>query len=146
MSERPIRAVRLQLSRKPGFRLQASSRTANGLPAVKCSRPSKFGNPYRVGEPVDRAQVRRWGWTFKRFDHVCADAAEAVRRFRACLAFDEAIHASVRKELSNKNLACFCRLCERHKSAGKPLDERCPDCAPCHVDALGELVIRCEAA
>lgn len=41
-------------------------------------------------------------------------------------------------ELNGKDLACWCRLCAKHKN-GKPLDEYCPDCDPCHVDVLGKL-------
>lgn len=42
--------VRLQLSRKKGFDLQALSLETNGLPAVSVARPSKWGNPFRVGD------------------------------------------------------------------------------------------------
>ena len=59
MAERPIR---LQLSRAKGFDLQALSRAANGLTAVNVGRPSKWGNPFIVGEPVDRRQAKAWGW------------------------------------------------------------------------------------
>lgn len=45
------------------------------------------------------------------------------------------------KPLRGKNLACFCRLCERHQ-AGKPFAETCPDCDPCHADPLGEAANR----
>lgn len=38
--------VRLQLSRKKGFDLQALSRAANGLEPVNVARPSKWGNPF----------------------------------------------------------------------------------------------------
>jgi hypothetical protein len=113
--------VRLQLSRRKGFDLQALSLATNGLPAVKIDRTTKFGNPFRVGEPVDMNLVRRWGWRFKWPDHVCGDAEEAVRRFRACLFLDEAIHDYVRQELRGKNLACWCEH------------------APCHADVLLEL-------
>jgi len=114
--------VRLELSRRKGFDLQALSRETNGLSAVNVARPSKWGNPFVIGEPVDRAQVRRWGWKFKHPEFVCADAAEAVRRFRACLLHDEAVHEDVRNRLRGKNLACWC-------APG----------APCHADVLLEL-------
>jgi len=41
-----IQPVRLQLSRRKGFDLQALSRARNGLPAVNVARPSKWGNPF----------------------------------------------------------------------------------------------------
>lgn len=43
--------VRLQLSRKRGFNLQALSLATNGLPAVNVARPSKWGNPFVVHHP-----------------------------------------------------------------------------------------------
>lgn len=43
---------------------------------------------------------------------------------------------SVEMSLNGKNLSCWCKLCEKHKD-GKPLDEECADCQPCHVDPLG---------
>ncbi|KLI97636.1 DUF4326 domain-containing protein [Luteimonas sp. FCS-9] len=49
------RPVRLQLSRRRGFDLQAHSRAVNGLPATVVARPGRWGNPYRVGVDGDRA-------------------------------------------------------------------------------------------
>lgn len=46
-----IRPVRLQLSRRPGFNLQAESRAINGLPAINCARPGLWGNMFVVGHP-----------------------------------------------------------------------------------------------
>lgn len=111
--------VRLQLSRRAGFDLQELSRSTNGLPAVNVARPSKWGNPFRIGKPVDVRQVKRWGWAFKNPEFVCEDAATAVRRFRGCIAFDDAIMPHVIGELRGKNLACWC---ERD--------------VPCHADVL----------
>jgi Zn finger protein HypA/HybF involved in hydrogenase expression len=50
--------------------------------------------------------------------------------------------------LRGKNLACWCRLCAKHAATGKPLDEPCPDCAPCHADVLLEFANKpvCEPA
>lgn len=104
------RPQRLQLSRAKGFNLQAASMALNGLPAVKVDRTTRFGNPYVIGEPVDRKQVRRWGWNFspQGLCVVCADAEEAVRRFWHCLHWDEAIHDWLRGEIGGKNVACWC--------------------------------------
>jgi hypothetical protein len=41
------------------------------------------------------------------------------------------------EDLRNKNLSCWCKLCEKHKD-GKPLNEDCAECSPCHVDSLGK--------
>lgn len=49
--------VRLQLSRRKGFDLQAWSRETNGLTAINVSRPRLLGNPFVVGQPS--------GWKFK---------------------------------------------------------------------------------
>jgi hypothetical protein len=38
--------VRLRLSRAKGFDLQLLSRTTNGLPAKKVTRPGRWGNPF----------------------------------------------------------------------------------------------------
>jgi hypothetical protein len=101
--------VRLQLSRRRGFNLQALSHATNGLPAVNVGRPSRFGNPFRVGG-VD-------------VDGTPMSAARVVDRFRA---FAEESHedaanmrAIIRGELCGKNLACWCGI------AG-----------PCHADVL----------
>lgn len=94
---------------------------------VKVDRTTRWGNPYRIGEPVDLRQVRRWGWLFSPQGKltVCGCAEEAVGRFRMCLGADEAIHAFVRQELGGHNLACWCGLDQ-----------------PCHVDILLEIANR----
>ena len=46
-----IKPVRLQLSRKAGFRLQEHSRAVNNLPAANVARPSMWGNPFKIGSP-----------------------------------------------------------------------------------------------
>lgn len=104
---------RIQLSRATGWRLPAN--------AVKVDRSTVFGNPYRIGEPVDMKQVRRWGWEFSPEGRrvVCEDATEAVRRFAHALFWDSAIHGFVREKLGGKDLACWCAAAE-----------------PCHADTL----------
>lgn len=116
--------VRLQLSRRKGFDLQALSQATNGLPAVNVARPSKWGNPFVVGEPCDRKQIARWGWRFGHPEFVCDDASVAVRRFRGCLFKAEDIHGYVRAELRGKNLACWCAI---HRNG---------EYVPCHADVL----------
>jgi hypothetical protein len=111
--------VRLQLSRAPGFRLQNASRAVNGLPAIKCDRTTRWGNPWRVGAPVDLDRARCWGWKINRPDFVCIDATQARSRFAHALLWDAAIHDHVRTQLSGRNLACWCGRTE-----------------PCHVDVL----------
>ena len=45
---------RIQLSRAKGWRLPKG--------VIKVDRSTRFGNPYRIGEPIDMKQARRWGW------------------------------------------------------------------------------------
>jgi hypothetical protein len=79
--------VRLQLSRKAGFNLQAASRAINGLEAVNVARPSKWGNPYKVGTCL------------------IPDRRAAVEAFAANLPIGKI--AGIDK-LRGKNLACWC--------------------------------------
>lgn len=104
---------RIQLSRAKGWRLPAN--------AAKVDRTTVFGNPYRIGEPLDMKQALRWGWNISPEGRkvVCKDATEAVARFCHCLHWDEAIHGYVREKLAGKDLACWCDL------------DR-----PCHADIL----------
>lgn len=76
--------VRLQLSRRKGFDLQALSMATNGLPAVNVARPSKWGNP----------------WTVENTGRI-----DAVLRF-AC----ETAPLLDVSPLRGKNLACWCAL------------------------------------
>jgi hypothetical protein len=125
-----VRPVRLQLSRRKGFDLQAWSRAINGLPAVNCARPGKWGNPYRIGTVF------------------IADAQDAVDAFAANLPLGRKwLGGRDLDDLRGRNLACFCHLCAKHAAAGKPLNEDCPDCSPCHVDPLGRVANEpiCEA-
>lgn len=98
---------RIQLSRKKGWRKPEST--------VVVSRPSKWGNPWKVGdddgggEPMTRS--------------------EAVDRFRARASSDASlIPLLARTELAGKNLACWCPLVD-------PDGNR----VPCHADVLLEL-------
>jgi len=126
MSTRPIR---LRLSRAKGFNLQEHSRAVNGLPAVNCARPSRFGNPFTI------AGCREAG--FGGDDR--AIAARCVEAFRVWIDTpfwqtnwqgqeSENARDAIRSNIGGirgKNLACFCALD-----------------APCHADVLLELANR----
>lgn len=136
------RPVRLRLSRKAGFSLQALSEATNGLPAVNVTRRGKWGNPhiplrtwYHCGYPALGIPA---------FDAVTtADAdAEGVRIAVALhrhevlqrLAHDPVQGPTFRADLEHlrgKNLACWCHLD-----------------APCHADIYLDVANRpvCEAA
>jgi hypothetical protein len=109
--------VRLQLSRKRGFNLQAHSAAVNGLSAVKVDRSTKWGNPFVVHSDCGPSG-RRW-----------LMAPEiSVATFKSMLlkegawwphplpwpkgkipAGEPATVEDVRRELRGKNLACWCK-------------------------------------
>jgi len=117
--------VRLQLSRKKGFDLQAHSRSVNCLPAVNVARPSKYGNP------VTKAD-------FEYLQRILADAGRrplsgtwqqhAVKCYDAWIGGDipelgdPPTLSEIQRELRGKNLACWCKPGET-----------------CHADVLLEL-------
>lgn len=145
MSNAP-RPVRLRLQRVKDFRLQDHSRAVNGLPAVNCARPSKFGNPFTIKQ---LRELNYRGSDLQAAEH-------CVNSFNKWLASGgtnmwwmgakaDAYKARIivfMPTLRGKNLACYCKLCARHAATSKPLDEECPDCAPCHVDVLGRMASR----
>lgn len=101
--------VRLQLSRRKGFDLQALSRATNGLPALRVTRPGPWGNPFVIAEVAAELGV-------------AAQAAhdEAIVRCRRWLAgtltlpgVEPPDPAELRAALGGKNLACWCRLEDR---------------------------------
>jgi hypothetical protein len=104
--------VRLQLSRKKGFDLQAHSRAVNGLPAFNCSRPGRFGNQFKVG---------RDGCA-----HECRDLfrVKLEAQLAAC-PLGAIIIRQMLDELRGKNVACWCGLGE-----------------PCHGDVWLEIANR----
>lgn len=138
--------VRLQLSRKKGFDLQALSRATNGLPAVNVARPGKWGNPFDFRKSDCGWIALSYGCRGDRLGRQYA----SVRAFREWIAPGEGKRTvrmergmvmgnetkivaigprvvagmapsldDVRETLAGKNLACWC----------KPGD-------PCHADVL----------
>jgi len=108
-------AERIQLRRTKGYRKPPG--------AVVVSRPSKWGNPWRIGEPSP------WG------DHEPLTPAAAVEVYRYMIGNPDVAVGQVhgwqanpefsrvaRAELAGHDLACWC-----------PLDQ------PCHADVLLEL-------
>jgi len=127
---------RIQLSRAKGWRMPSG--------AVKIDRTSVWGNPYRVVPDAtnpERFIVRNDAEPGKdcRFRSRTAAVAHAIAKFRAYAIGRMAREPDWLAPLRGKDLACWCKLCPRHRSAGKPLNEPCPDCDSCHADALMEL-------
>ena len=121
--------VRLQLSRKSGFDLQAWSREVNGLPAIKADRSTKLGNPFRVtkatatscGKVEDAWVVGSWSGPAMWIRPNKAEALDiSVRAYRAWITKPE--NSAVIATARGKNLACWCALD-----------------APCHAAVLLEL-------
>jgi hypothetical protein len=86
---KPAKPIRLRLSRKAGFNLQALSESINGLPAVNCARPGPFGNPIKVSAEIT--------------------PTHAVAAFRAACSRNPDFVAKIKRDLRGKNLACWCR-------------------------------------
>lgn len=92
MTDSP-RPIRLRLSRRLGFNLQAESLAANGLPAVNIARPSRWGNAIarRQGvHPGEAAVAAFHSWLEN----------EAPQRWKN----------KARSVLKGKNLGCWCAL------------------------------------
>lgn len=123
-------AVRLQLRRQKGFRLDEHSRAANGLPARVVTRPGLFGNIFSVTETTPATEAVR---SFRRFLRTWSDTqileaarAEVMARNAlvgiALIVLRNRLRANV-WHLRGHNLACFCR----------------PD-RPCHADVYLDLL------
>lgn len=114
--------------------------------AVYVGRPSRWGNPFRVGDrfadrswwhrrpcPIDAHDTRAPGEYLRLSIHlepwtetiaVVRDRAHAVELFRAYIAYEDIDWATerVHTALAGRDLACWC-----------PLDQ------PCHADVLLEI-------
>ena len=115
-----VKPVRLQLSRKKGFRLQELSRKTNGLLAVNVSRPGKFGNPFRIhrtqhGTWEVRVPLGKYPYPFDTYrrnygtrDLAIADAILAHKRWLRSPAGCE-IAQLARETFKDHNAACWCK-------------------------------------
>lgn len=122
---------RLRLSRAKGFDLQAHSRAVNGLAAVNCARPGRWGNPViesdfheinRIYAAQGRGPLKG---TWREHAVKCFDAwiGGEIPELGAPPSFDD-----IQRELAGKNLACWCHL----------------DGQPCHCDVLISIANRTE--
>jgi hypothetical protein len=145
--------VRLQLSRKRGFDLQALSQATNGLPAVNVARPSRWGNPFDFrksdfcwlalsygcrGDRLGRQAASVLA--FREWTSPQAHGKKLVRMERGVRLGNDEKSAQIGPsiivgppprldaiccELAGKNLACWCKPGE-----------------PCHADVLLDLANR----
>ncbi|HUO92290.1 MAG TPA: DUF4326 domain-containing protein [Rhizomicrobium sp.] len=115
---RTVRPVRLRLSRRKGYNLQALSHATNGLEAVKVTRPGIFSNPYVIGRDGDR------DYCVHRFRD------ELENGLRDPLGASSHMHRLVENlgRIRGRNLACWCW----------------PD-QLCHADVLLEVANRSHA-
>lgn len=109
-----MKPVRIVLSRRAGFDLQAVSQALNGLPAQSVARPGPWGNPFTINDVIGETGLDK-----------DAAQAEAVVRYGRWVSGEWAgpkpppARENIRKALAGKNLACWCR-----------------EGSPCHVDTL----------
>lgn len=141
--------IRLQLSRKAGFDLQAVSRAANGLEGVNVARPSRWGNPFNFrssdycwlalsygcrGDAAGRQEAsvrafREWVTPIPGKLLVSMERGVSLGDGERSVAIGPRItagpppsEAEIRDHLRRRNLACWC-------APG----------APCHADVLLEI-------
>jgi hypothetical protein len=132
-----IRPVRLQLSRKKGFDLQALSLRTNGLPAINCTRSSRsYGNPFFVNERHEIVDPQGRLVAINGWRPIVVSKRNPPRGFLAdafeiwiALPENATLRAEACEELAGNNLACWC-----------PVHDRC------HVDVWLRLANPAKAA
>jgi hypothetical protein len=104
--------VRIQRKRIKGFRLPENT--------VSVTRPGKWGNPFKVGEPIWDPRKETMSLVTPQTKEQCLDLYRIY--MEGGLKKRDTWMSKHIDELRGKNLACFC-----------PLDQ------PCHADVLLEL-------
>jgi hypothetical protein len=110
--------IRVQLSRRKGWRMPENT--------VSVARPTRWGNPYAVGQPFRKAGAS----TFYVTDNAMAATLfrrAATGKLSADVMYNDpqawGLYVDrAKRELRGKNLACWCALDE-----------------PCHADVLLEI-------
>lgn len=113
MSTTTTQPRRVQLSRKKGWRLPANT--------VVVSRPSKWGNPFKVGPSLKRGEAVELFRALIERDHKTLRKMPWTAGVLLTWAHEHWTPENIRRELGGKNLACWC---------GE---------GPCHADVLLEL-------
>jgi hypothetical protein len=79
---------------------------------VKVDRTTRWGNPFRVGQPPDEPLARKWGWwPLPAQAWEPRDDAQAVMMF--ALMVGRELRPLITRELRGTNLACWCQPDER---------------------------------
>ena len=112
MNCKMVKPVRIQLSRKKGWRMPPNT--------VKVDRSTKWGNPFVVGIHDTRERCVQL-FRFLMAGHICLSFGNHADKQ---IAYYQHVRRN-RRHLRGKNLACWC-----------PLDQ------PCHADILLELANR----
>lgn len=121
---------RIQRKRTRGWRMPEG--------AVYVGRPSRWGNPFRVGEVAPHLH-RSGAWPHELYvdRHRVTDAQQAVRLFRSIIhRLNESQYlghgapdpAYIREHLAGRDLACWCPLVDAQGNR-----------VPCHADVLLEI-------
>lgn len=127
------RPVRVQLSRRKGFRLAEAA--GNDLPTVNVARPSKWGNPFTKQAAIESEYAN--ASNAQAFVVECfrdwIGPSQSGRDWWQGRESDQRRRVFIEEiaELRGKNLACWCSLTDHH---GKY--------SPCHADVLLELANR----
>lgn len=115
--------IRIQSRRTARYNMQDTSRAANGLPAKKVTRPSKYGNPWRIEDYLDA------GYKATRLQaaRICVDAHRAWLKGEKHWAHGSSVPPVPDLEpLRGFNLACSC-----------------PPNQPCHADNYLAILYPC---
>jgi hypothetical protein len=113
-----LKPVRIQRRRVKGFNLDAESRKVNGLPVKVVTRPSDYGNPFRVGDMLV------WG-----DDYLYINKDNCLFFFEQWAKQQAEFHPHWLEPLRGHNLACFCPLTDKDGKA-----------VPCHAEILLKLI------
>lgn len=121
---------RIQLRRTKGWRKPPGT--------IVVARPSKWGNPFRVGGIADRVALTTPRGVTTVHEIRVETPAQAVEFYRRWLnrtpllvgdwPWPPPTIAQIRAELAWRNLACWCALVDEHGQR-----------VPCHADVLLEL-------
>lgn len=116
--------LRIQRKRTPGWRTPLCS-CGCGEPARYVGRPSRWGNPWPVGDAC--YWLVKPGGVIDRKPHPPLTREEAVETFRNSIEYRITEDSDFLAELRGHDLSCWC-----------------PEGSPCHADTLIELSNRGE--